>query len=455
MPLRLIKQIRDSKHLTKYLYNTSWLLIDYGLRQVGTLLIGIYMYRYLQPERLGILSYCTGLVILFMPLATLGINSILVRELVNKPENKNVLLGSSFMLKLICSLAAILLVFLAIQITGDGWLNSLMIMIIASGFIFQAVNIIDPYFQSKVASKNVVFAQQASFIISIAIKIALIYYNQPLIYFAVATLLETVLFSLGLMVVYRANGFKMLQWQWDGVTMRKLFRHSLPMLLSGVFVTIYMKIDTLMITWMVDKDANKNYFDAGNYTAAVRLTEAFYGIGVTLAGSLFPAVVNGLKISMEEFHKRLQRLFDLFTWMAIGVSVIISFFSQEITYLLYGKDYAESAPVLALMIWASVFVFQGVASSQALVAENKQKYITLYTVIGCIINIILNWFLIPAYGIKGAAYATLIAYFFSAYFNNILFKETRYIFVQLTDSLLLKRPIRIFKERLNARKNNP
>jgi O-antigen/teichoic acid export membrane protein len=175
--------------------------------------------------------------------------------------------------------------------------------------------------------------------------------------------------------------------------------------------------------------------EVGYYAAAVRLSESWYFIPVAISNALFPAIVNAKNISRELYLTRLQKLYDVLAWIAIGISIPVSFFSSDIINLLYGSKYLSSAPILTIYIWAGAAVFLGVASSQYLVAENLTKISFMRTSLGMITNVILNIILIPLYGIIGSAVATLISYSI-AVFSIALFKQSRKQFFMMTKALL-------------------
>ena len=125
---------------------------------------------------------------------------------------------------------------------------------------------------------------------------------------------------------------------------------------------------------------------------------------------------------------RLQNLYKLMVWIAITIAVPMTFLSDKVIYLLYGVEYNQSGSVLMIYIWASIFVFLGVSSEKWFVTENLQMLSFWRTFIGMLINVILNFFLIPKYGIEGAAFATIAANFFAAFLFDLFHKKTKKIF---------------------------
>ncbi|MGA8264285.1 MAG: polysaccharide biosynthesis C-terminal domain-containing protein, partial [Ignavibacteriaceae bacterium] len=184
----------------------------------------------------------------------------------------------------------------------------------------------------------------------------------------------------------------------------------------------------------------------GYYASAVRLCEAWYFLPVVVTSSLFPAIITAKNNSNLLYQSRLQKLYDLLAWIAIAIALPTTFLSKFIIQLLYKPEFLPAAPVLTIYIWAGVGTFLGIASSQYLITENLTKIAFYRTTIGMIINIILNFILIPIYGITGSAIATLISYFiatFSLYFNS----ETREQTMMMFRAILLIDIYKIFNKK--------
>ena len=201
-------------------------------------------------------------------------------------------------------------------------------------------------------------------------------------------------------------------------------------MLSSMVIAFYMKIDQIMIKEILNTEA------VGQYAAATRMSEAWYFIPMVISSSLFPAIINSKEKSEELYNSRLQKLFDLMVWMAIAIALPMTFFSDWLVELLYGNQYGEAGGVLSVHIWAVLFVFLGVASGKWYINENFQKLSFWRTFYGMIINVILNFILIPKYGIIGAAFATLISQAMAAYFFDAFNKETRIMFFMKTKTLI-------------------
>jgi len=450
-----LQSLKNHQGFMKYFINTSWLFGEKILRMVVGLFVGIWVARYLGPEQFGLFSYAQSFVGLFTAIATLGLDGIVVRELVKDDTRRDELIGTAFWLKLMGAFGVLIVLAIAVNFTSnDSYTNSL-VFIIASATIFQSFNVVDMYFQSKVLSKYIVYANVISLFISSIVKIAFILNEAPLIAFAWVILFDSFILASGFIYFYLKNRCHSEQlehhsvldtessfaWGFNKSTALSLLKDSWPLILSGIVISIYMKIDQVMIKEMMSAEA------VGQYAAAVQISEAWYFIPMVIASSLFPAIINAKKQSEELYYARLQKLYSLMVWLAIAIALPMTFLSDWVVHFLYGEQYNQAGSVLMIHIWAGVFVFLGVASGKWLLSENLQIFSTVNTSIGMIVNVWLNYILIPKIGVLGAAWATLISYFVAAYLCLLFFKKTRINFVNLSKSLLF---IRIFNGKKNS-----
>jgi Membrane protein involved in the export of O-antigen and teichoic acid len=411
----------------RYGINTAWLFTEQVLRLIAGFLVGVWVARYLGPEKFGLFSYALAFVSIFQGIAKLGLDGIVVRDLVQEPEKRDVYLGTSFWLKLIGGVITFLIITIILFIQSIFTSNfftetNIYILIIAFGIIFQSFEVIDFYYQAKVQAKYISIRRIIQLIFSSIIKICLVLIGADLIWFVLVSLFDIISLSIMGWLIYRSQGLPNFVRYFDIEIGKKLLKDSWPLLLSGIAISIYMRIDQVMIKNMLGDR------EVGLYSAAMRLVEVWYFIPMIITQSVFPAIVNAKKISEDLYYKRLQQLFSLLIWMAIFIAITISIFSKQIIYFLYGEKFTEASIVLAISVWASLFVFVGVGSSKFLLAENLQNLAFYRTFYGMIINIILNFILIPSYGIQGAAIATLINQAAVAYLFDMFNKETRKIF---------------------------
>lgn len=422
----------DQQAFNKYLKNTGWLF----LARVGSLgikiLAGIAVANYLGKIANGLLNYPLVFVTFFIAAAALGLDGFVTRELLSKPEKKNKLLGTAFFMRLLAGMLVVPLAGLSfILLKGNEGDIPLSYILIASGVgIAQSLNIIDSYFQAKVQGKYVMMVQVAGNLISAGIKLILIYISAQLYWFIWTILLDAVLLATGYLITYRIKGNRIAEWSFESGLASNLLKHSWPLAFSAILVTVYMKIGQLMVESFLGTGA------LGIYSTVVNWSESWYFIPVAIVTSVFPAIMNARRDDPVRYQKRLVDMYDLMVIISLSIAVFMTFASGYIYTYFYSAEFADGASVLSVHIWAGVFVFLGSASGQYLVAEGYTKYSLYRTGAGALVNVVLGYLWIPVYGLHGAAFATLIAYF-SATFFILVFPETRRQGLNMLKSLFL------------------
>ncbi|HDM8221358.1 TPA: flippase [Vibrio campbellii] len=421
--------------MVRYGKNTLWLMSEKLLRMTLGLLVGVWVARYLGPEEFGTLSYAMSYVALFSAFASLGLDGIVVRELVKDGDQEKIILGTAFVMKLLGSIFMMFLVGFSLAIFPTE--NSMIILIISSATIVQSFSVIDFYFQSEVKGKYVAMSNIFSLLCSSFTKLLLIINHASLEWFAYVILFEMSMLSISYIYFYIKKSQSIIQWKASYKVAVNLIKDSWPLIFSSLVVTLYMKIDQIMLNNIIGPES------VGHYTAATRLSEVWYFIPVVICNSLFPAILNARKISYDLYIERLQKLYDFMLWLALLIAVFVTLITGPLIDFLYGSLYASSSPILLVHIWSAIFVFLGVASSKWFIAEGLQKQALYRTMAGLLVNIILNYLLIDEYGAIGAAFATLLSQMMASYFFNAFNVKTRSVFIMQSRSFLF--PIRFLK----------
>lgn len=425
-----LSEISTKEGFKKYFKNTGWLFIGRMSGMIASFFVGAYVARYLGPEQYGLLNYALSYVAILSIFASLGIDSILNRELVSSPEKKNELLGSGFLIKIIGSIITIILVILSLYIFKSDYTTSLLIVILSIFYLFNTLGIIDIYFQSQVLSKKTVKIQILSLIITTILKLSFILLHLDVIYFAMVYVVDGLILAVGFIISYTKTHGSIIKWKINKNIISKLLKSSWPLMLSGAAITIYMKIDQVMITNMLGSTEN------GLYSAAVKLSEIWYFIPALICSSIFPSIMQAKNNNPVVYENRLKKLYSLMFYLSVGIAIIISLFSGIIVTSLFGNEYLESINVLKIHVWAGIGVFTGYAITQFIIVEEYYKIYLWMQLIGVLLNIILNIILIPRVGIMGSAIATAVSYILATS-SIVLFKKTRKQFLVFLESILL------------------
>lgn len=429
-PSSLRARIEHRPHLLKAMSNTGWLLGDNVVRMGVGLIVGVWMARYLGPAEYGLFNYALAFVTLFASIAGLGLGGIVVRDLVKEPVSANELLGTTFLLQVVGGLLAFSLVAAAaVFARPDDGLARLIIAVLGFAMVFKSTEVVKYWFQSRVQSRYVVWIEGGVFLLFASIKVALILGQASLMAFVWASFAEGLLAAIGLLGVYAWRGGHLNVWRFRWNLAKRLLKDSWPLILSGVAVMVYMRIDQIMLGQMLGDQA------VGIYSAAVRLSEAWYFVPVAIGGSVFPAIIEAKRLGEGVYHGRLQKLYALMAWLAIFVAIPVTLLSGWIVDVLFGAAYVEAAPALSISIWSGVAVAMSVVHNKWLLTEGLQNYSLIYTVIGALANVILNLYWIPRFGVEGAAWATLCAQFVPV-FVQLLIPKARVNLAMMLRALL-------------------
>jgi PST family polysaccharide transporter len=424
-----LSSIRKRPALLVILKNISWLSFERFFQLFISLVVGIFVVRYLGPTDFGLMSFGIALSGVMAPFVSLGISNIVVRELVERSENKYIILGTSFFLKMISGIFFFFVLILIILILRPNDILSLLVVsIFGINFLLQAFDVPSEWFDSQIDSKKSVIARSVALIGSNILKILCMFFNFSLIFIVLATLVETLLRVSTIMLLYRKAKQEMLKWRFDIDIAKKFFKDGWPLLLSSGFSSIQLSLGQVLIGIIMSNAA------VGIYAIAAKLAVVGYFLPGAIMTSLFPSIIK-MKSDKVLFEKRLQRMFDVIVWFPLVIIIPISLLSPHIIDFLYGAEFSSAAPVLNILIWGLLFVFIQTGVDTCLLAENKAKLIMLKTFGGAVICVILNILLIPILGILGAAVALLLSYIFTSFLGNLLFNDSKKYFFMVASAM--------------------
>lgn len=394
----------DHEGFKKYFKNTGWMFIGQFFSLLISFFVGAAVARYLGPANYGVYNYALSFVGLFSFIAPLGVDAILYRELISQPQKRDELMGTAFRLKLIGGVIAFLAALVSAYFLEADFLVKLIVLVFSISFIFQAFNVSYTFFNSRVQSLKNVKVQTLAVLFSAVLKIIVIVSFKGVIWLALAALIESIIISVGAVYFYRQKGYRLRAWTFNPALAKKIISVSWLLLLSSAAALVYQKVDQVMVGRFLGNEA------VGFYAVAAKLSEIWYFIPGIICGSLFPAIVNAKKTDPTLYQNRLKKLYRLMFFLALLIAFPLAVFSWPITVMIFGADYAASAPVLSIYAWSSLGFFLTTAINQALTSENRLRIIFLINLLMMLVNVFLNYLLIPRLGLPGAAWATTISY---------------------------------------------
>ncbi len=387
----------------KYFKNTGWMFVGQMFSLLVSFFVGAWLARYLGPENYGSFNYALAYAGLFSFIASLGIDGILSRDLVARPEKRDELLGTGILLKAIGGALAIILICFSFLFIKQNALIKILIILYSFTFITQAFNVLSVFFQSRVKARQNVTAQLIALFITTTLKVLLIIFNKGIIFLTIIYLLDSIWISIGLFYAYKKSELKISQWKFNFYLAKEMLSGSWLLILSSAASFILTRIDQIMIGNLLDKTS------VGIYSVAIRLAEIWYFIPGLILASLFPAIVNSKQKNYLVYRKRLNLLYFLMILIALFIAIPISLFAPKIINIIFGSEYLKSATILRFYIWSSMGFFISWVYYYYLLSENRLYKIFYFYSTLVFLNIFLNYFFIKNIGIIGASLSTLVS----------------------------------------------
>lgn len=425
----LIKQQFGDTSLVK---NVGWLLGEKSIRLLLSLIVNMLLARYLGPDDFGLLSLCLTFFVVISVLSSYGMEAYLVNQFVISPSSKNELIGSALTIRALISILLISLLVLGTYVTSSDERFFKLVVIICIAVFFKTFDVIDYYFQSVTQIKYISLARNVALLLASFFRIIFVINDYPLFYLGLTYPLEylVVAFLLGLFYLRKKDGtFRLIV---KRSRVKQIMNHCLPLVLSSFTVMIYQKSDIFMIAYLLDKT------QVAYYSVAARLSEAWYFIPMSIISVAFPRILKFKVTNSSIYNKQFQRLMGILIIIGLIAAIITSLISDVVINILYGYEYLTSSIVLRIHIWGGIFVAMGVISGRYFLSDNKRTYLFIRTLVGAVLNIVLNVILIPTYGILGAASATLISQFVSAFAIDAILDSTRKMFFMKIRAIVFK-----------------
>ncbi|MBO0937944.1 flippase [Fibrella sp. HMF5335] len=423
-----------SSQLFVGLRNAGWLFFDKIFRMATGLIVGVWLARYLGPEQFGVLNYAYVFPLIMSAFVGLGINPLLVSQIPVASNHIEIdrLVLTSVALKMFAGIIAF-----GIILVTNYYIHShlsqlfVLITISASGLLFQGFDAVDIYFQSIRRVQYSIIPKVIAFVLATLARLYGLTHGLGLTFFVLVMVVELATSYVTIyLLFFKQRRLPFLQWSFHKSTAYRLLRMAWPLMVAEFFIFIYMRLDQVMIKYLA------NSAELGKYSAALRISEAWYFVAGALTASFYPGIIILRSQNYSAYLQRYQYLLNLLVAIGISIGLAFNIAAEPISQLLYGAQYVGVGNILAIHIWTGIFVFLGVGSNNWYVVENLQTFLLWRTVAGVLINVSLNILLIPHYGALGASIATLLAQMVASYLTNGFYRRTKEVFILQTNALL-------------------
>ncbi len=431
--------------------NVSWTSFEQVLRIGLSFLVTVQVINYLGPERFGLYSYVISIVGILAPLTAFGLEQVVIRRLVEHPAARGRLLGTTFVIRLMCGVigygAALAIVLVLDQ---DGGVRLRLTAIAGVMLLLQATDTVAFFFKAIMGAKHIALARLAGLLLASGATVVLLLARADLPAFLWMRSLEVLVTGCALLFAYRhwsrttqAAGPEGI-WRFDIGECRILLKAGLPLCVASFAVTVYMRVDQLMLGQLSSE------IELGYYGVAVRLAEVVNFLPMAIVTAFYPSLVACRKLGSEVFERKVQGLYNLMVLIGYGVGVMATLVAPLGFRILFGQRYDAAVPMFNLLIWSMVFVSLGVVMNAVLTVLGRFWTSALATMVGMVINVILNVWLIPRLGGTGAAWATLISYWVAVHGIYLLIPSLRAHFKMMAWALIWP-DIRLLRESAGTR----
>ncbi len=388
----------------KVVTNASWIIGCKIVQSILALVVSMLTARYLGPSNYGLINYAQSICTFAIPIMQLGFNWVLVREIIEHPDEENKILGSCISLSFVSAITCILGIFCFVSFANASEEVTIIICLLYSvNLIFQAFELIQYWFQAKYLAKYTSLISFFSYLLVSGYKVYLLIASKSVYWFVISYALDYFIISVCLFVFYKKLTGKKLSFSW--IVSKRLLNNGKYYILSGLMITIFLQTDRVMLKLM-----NGNV-ETGFYSAAANCIGMAAFIFAAINDSMRTFVLENKKAGREKFESSIIKLYSFVFYSALLYGVLLAAFSPVIIRILYGEDYLSAIPVLRVLAIYAIFSYYGGAKDIWILAEGKQKYLLIINVVGAVSNIVLNYCLIPISGATGAAIASFVTQF--------------------------------------------
>jgi O-antigen/teichoic acid export membrane protein len=395
----------------KLAQNAGWLIGAKVYQLVINLVISMLMARYLGPSNFGLVNYAASFATLFTAICTLGIDSILVNELLQSRKENGRQLGSAIGLRLCSSSLSVLTILgLAWALNPDEPITIQVVLLYSISLMFQSFDSINSWFQANLESKVTATVSAAGYTVAAIYKAFLLITEKDVRWFAAAHAVEYAFVAMLLLICYRRSHNRLQPIRFDRKVGVGLLSRSYHFIISGMMIALYGQMDRVMLKQMISEEA------VGYYSCASTISSFWAFILVAIIDAAKPVILAKYSENKRAFEVSLIRLYGAIIYLSALATLGLSVLSKPLVLLMFGEAYLPARGTLCILSCGTAFAYLGVARSIWLVPQGKQKFAKYIAACGATGNLILNVVLIPRLGIVGAAIATVS----TQIFNNLI-----------------------------------
>lgn len=428
----ILKKIKERIIRSKETKNAIWIIGGRVIQMLISFFVGILTARYLGPGNYGILNYAGAYVAFFTAFCTLGINSVILKDFVDHPDEQGQAIGTTLILRGLSSvLSSIMIIGIVMAIDTGESLTIMVTALCSVALIFQVADTLNYWFQSRYQSKVSSVATLIAYIVTSSYRIYLLIMQKDIRWFAFATSVDCICVAVILFWAYKKENGPRLSFSFYKA--KELLGASYNYILASMMVAIYGQTDKMMLKQMLDETS------VGYYSLASTINNMWVFFLAAIIDSLYPTIIRYANENRILFEKKNRQLYAIVIYISIFVAVGFMLFGELIIKILYGETYLPAAMPLKIVCWYTVFSYLGMARNAWIVSTNNQKYLKYICGGAAVANVLLNLLLIPVWGASGAALASLVTQISTIVFIPLLIPNMRPNVKLMLEALMLQK----------------
>ena len=368
-----------------------------------SLLLTIFIARLLGDVSLGKYSFAITFPKLFLVFMDLGYETFFIREVSRNKSLTRDYLESLLGFRLL--LIPVVLLTIAVSINLMGYQENTKFLVYIFSIYYVILSLSSLYkisFRSFEKMEYEAGILIISTIFRTSCSVILLYFGYGLLEIGIVFILSAIL-EFGIGFILNSKLITTAKINFNYTFIKNTIRLALPFCMLSLFGLVYVKIDTVMLSY-IEGDAV-----VGWYNAAYNLTLTFRSIPLLLMNALFPLLSNYYISSKESLKKGFQLSFKYLFSLGLPLSVGIFILADKIILFFYGFGFTESIIALKILSWDVLLKFLYICTQYILIAINKQKSVGLLIIFTSFFNIVLNLALIPKFSYIGSGIATLLS----------------------------------------------
>lgn len=398
--------------------NASWMIFQQIYYMVLSLVVGALSARYLGPSNYGVLNYSSSILSFFTIISKLGLDAIVISEMIKNPEKQGSYLGSALIARLLVSILSVGLVTVIVRILEpDNELLHLVTFLQSISIVMQSYEVFTYWFQMKLQMKYVSIATMVAQTIVAIWRTGLLIAKAPVSLFALSTSIQFLIcYIVVIFYFFREKNIKL---QFSKADAQYLISRSYHFIISGVAIVFYMQIDKIMIGKFLNEEL------VGIYSAATVIAAMWEFVPNAIINSARPLIMEQKNINEKTYMCQFKVLLLGVSILGIVAGVGITLLGKLAITILYGEQYLGAVAPLNILIWSTSVAMIGNARGIWIVSEGLNSQNKYCILIGAVVNFALNIFFIQKWGIFGAAISTLISQIVVEFIAPLLFSQMR------------------------------